>query len=31
MTVEGVPDDDADIPEFDLFVETPQCSSCFGL
>lgn len=29
MTVDGVPDDDADVPDFGVVVEPPQCSSCF--
>lgn len=29
MTVDGVPDDDADIPDFTVVVEPPQCLSCF--
>lgn len=29
MTVDGVPDDEADIPDFGVVVEPPQCSSCF--
>lgn len=29
MTVDGVPDDDSDIPDFTIVVEPPQCLSCF--
>jgi hypothetical protein len=29
MTVDGVPDDEADVPDFGVVVEPPQCSSCF--
>ena len=29
MTVEGVPEDEADVPDFTVVVEPPQCSSCF--
>jgi hypothetical protein len=29
MTVDGVPDDDADVPDFTVVVEPPQCLSCF--
>lgn len=29
MTVDGVPDDDADIPDFGVIVDPPQCASCY--
>lgn len=29
MTVTGVPDDSADVPDFTVVLEPPQCSSCF--
>ena len=29
MTVEGVPEDEADVPDFTVVIEPPQCSSCF--